>query len=298
MAEHHIDWAPMKPEQRLEYEARVRTRQIVLAVAAGVLVMAAVLVQIGGPHVKVNEQTLGLVTENKRFTRDLAGSILSALGYFALAWTLGYLWGCVRSREPKVRPGFVGILAVTGGVLSGISVVAYILAYGSQAHHFVHNGLQTYPEANALLTKPFLVIPQITNDFGLLLVAMGLVMVSLNAMRVGLLTRFMGYLGIIAGILTIIPLVPIPIVEAYWLLALGYLLSGRWPSGVPPAWTTGRVERWPSAQRQRAAREPLLGRGRAGRAKPAPDPAPEAVGAPAPGSTRSSTPKRKRKRRK
>jgi len=110
-----------------------------------------------------------------------------------------------------------------------------------------------------------------------------------------LLTRFVGYLGIIAGVLTIIPLVPIPIVEAYWLLALAYLFSGRWPSGVPPAWASGRAEPWPRSQRQRSAREPLLGRGRR---QPAPEPAPEPVGAPAPGTTRSATPKRKRKRRK
>jgi len=285
----------MNPEDRVAYESRVSTRQVVLAAAAGVLVMAAVLVQIGGPHVKVNEQTLGLVTEAKRATRDLIGSFASALGSFALAATLWYLWGSTVAREPKVKPRFIGILAVIGCVLSGVSVVAYVANYGIQAHHFVDHGSQTYPEANALLTKPTLVIPQITNDFGLLLVAVGYVMVSLNAMRVGLLTRFMGYLGIIAGVLTIIPLVPIPIVEAYWLLALAYLFSGRWPSGVPPAWASGRAEPWPRSQRQRSAREPLLGRGRR---QPAPEPAPEPVGAPAPGTTRSATPKRKRKRRK
>ena len=87
-------------------------------------------------------------------------------------------------------------------------------------------------------------------------------LVSLNAMRVGLLTRFLGYLGIIAGVLTIIPLVPIPIVEAYWLLALAYLLSGRWPSGVPPAWSSGEAVPWPGRQQQvRAARgEPARSR--------------------------------------
>jgi hypothetical protein len=285
----------MNPEERVAYESRVRTRQIVLAAAAGVLVMAAVLIQLGGAHVKVNEQTLGLVTEAKRATRDLIGSIASALGSFALAATLWFLWGSTTAREPNVKPRFTGILAVIGCVLSGVSVVAYVANYGIQAHHFVSHGSQTYPEANALLTKPSLVIPQITNDFGLLLIAVGYVMVSLSAMRVGLLTRFMGYLGIIAGVLTIIPLVPIPIVEAYWLLALAYLISGRWPSGVPPAWASGRAEPWPKTQRQRPAREPLLGRGRG---KPAPDPAPEPVGAPAPGTTRSTTPKRKRKRRK
>lgn len=285
----------MTPEDRLAYEARVRTRQIVLAAAAGILVMLAVLVQIGGPHVSVNEQTLGLITEHKRFARDLAGSIVSALGSLALAWTLWYLWGCTRARDPNVKPGWVGILAVVGCVLSAVSVVVYVASYGIQANDFVTHGSQTYPEANALLTKTSVVVPQITNDLGLLLVAIGLVLVSVNAMRVGLLTRFLGYLGIIAGILTIIPIVPIPIVEAYYLLALAYLFSGRWPSGVPPAWTSGQVERWPSTPRGRPPREPLLGRGRA---KPAPEPAPQAVAAPSPGSTRSTTPKRKRKRRK
>ena len=130
---------------------------------------------------------------------------------------------------------------------------------------------------------------------------MALVMVSLNAMRVGLLTRFLGYLGIIGGVLTIIPLVPIPIVEAYWLLALAYLLSGRWPSGVPPAWSTGRAEPWPARQpaasptptgrsRRRSAAGPSLPRRRARAGAAAP--------ARASGGTRSTTSKRKRKRRK
>ena len=48
-------------EDRLAYESRVRTRQVALAAAAGILVMAAALLQIVGPHVSVNEQTLGLV---------------------------------------------------------------------------------------------------------------------------------------------------------------------------------------------------------------------------------------------
>jgi hypothetical protein len=127
-----------------------------------------------------------------------------------------------------------------------------------------------------------------------------IVLISLNAMRVGLLTRFLGYLGIIAGVLTIIPLVPIPIVEAYWLFALAYLLSGRWPSGVPPAWSSGRAERWPSSAELRAARGQAPARGGLFRPPPAraPEPTPEPVGAPAPASTRSTTPKRKRKRRK
>jgi hypothetical protein len=286
----------MSPEEPLQYEARVRTRQVVLAAAAGILVMLAVVIQLGGPHVSVNEQTLGLVTEDKRFVRDLIGSIISALGFFALAWTLWFLFGATRARDPNIKPKFIGILAVTGGVLAGVSVIAYVIAYGTQAHDFVSHGSQTYPEAKTLLSNPALVISQIGNDLGLLLTAMGLVLASLAAMRVGLLTRFMGYLGAVAGVLTIIPIVPVPVVEAYWLLALAYLISGRWPNGVPPAWRTGKAERWPSSREVQERRSGAAAR--RGRAKPAPVPEPEPVGAPAPAATRATTPKRKRKRRK
>ncbi|HTP23447.1 MAG TPA: hypothetical protein VMJ65_27830 [Solirubrobacteraceae bacterium] len=285
----------MKAEERVAYESRVRTRQVVIAAAAGILVMAAVLVQIAGPHVNVNEQTLGLVTASKRVGLDLTGAFLSALGSLALAWTLWYLWGCTKAREPNVRPTFVGYLAIAGGVIAALSAVGSAVASTVAAHKFVTHGLQTYPEANALLHRVWVVVPNVTVYLGALFVAVALVMVSLNAMRIGLLTRFLGYLGIIAGVLTIIPIVPIPIVEAYFLLALAYLFSGRWPSGVPPAWASGRSEPWPKTQRERPAREPLLGRGRG---RPAPEPSPEPVGAQSPGSTRATTPKRKRKRRK
>jgi len=59
-------------------------------------------------------------------------------------------------------------------------------------------------------------------------------------MRVGLLTRFMGYLGIFTGVLVLFPIgSPVPVVQGFWLLALAYLFSGRWPNGVPPAWRSG-----------------------------------------------------------
>ena len=74
-------------------------------------------------------------------------------------------------------------------------------------------------------------------------------------MRVGLLTRFMGVLGIIVGVLFIVPIgSPLPIVQAFWLVALGALFLGRWPSGMPPAWVTGEAQPWPSQQELREAR--------------------------------------------
>ena len=108
----------MNVEERLAYERRVGFRYAVIAALAGVLLVAAVAVQLGGAHAKVDEQTLGLITENKRLTRDIVGSLLDAIGYFSLAATLWYLWGCVRARNPDVKPAFVGWIAVVGGVLT------------------------------------------------------------------------------------------------------------------------------------------------------------------------------------
>jgi hypothetical protein len=81
-------------------------------------------------------------------------------------------------------------------------------------------------------------------------------------MRAGLLTRFMGVLGIICGAaLVLLPQNPIVV---FWLLALALLFARRWPPGMPPAWETGRAEPWPSstevaeqraAARAQAARE-------------------------------------------
>jgi hypothetical protein len=109
----------------------------------------------------------------------------------------------------------------------------------------------------------------------------------------------MVYLGIGAGVLVLFQVTQVPIVQGYWLLALAYLLSGRWPTGVPPAWRTGRVEAWPAGGGMRGRRMggPSAG---IGRAKPAATPAPEAVAAPASAAnsrSRSTTSKRKRKRR-
>jgi uncharacterized membrane protein YgcG len=150
----------------------------------------------------------------------------------------------------------MGILALLGAPLAAIGIIGYVISYGSAAQQFVSQGAQTYPEAHHLTSAATLSIFQIVDYLGELLLAVSFVLVSLNAMRVGLLTRFLGFLGIIGGVLTLFVITPVPIVQFYWLAALAYLFTGRWPSGVPPAWRTGRAERWPSAQevRQQQAR--------------------------------------------
>jgi hypothetical protein len=292
--------------QQLSYESRVRPRQAIVAAAAGILLVASAAIQLAGPHANVSELTLGLLIEHKRFTLDLIGAVVQGIGWGAVAWTLTFLLRAAQAREAQV-PGYIRYLPLVGAPLAGVGIVGYIAAYGAQANHFISHGSQTYPQANHLMSAPVLAAFQIMDYAGELVLAVSFVLISMQAMRVGLLTRFMGYLGIIGGILVLFVITPVPIVQAYWLVALGVLFAGRWPTGSPPAWQTGRAERWPSSQELREQRaRSANGRQRtkpAAPAAPAPEPTGAATAAQAAGSSasrgpRSSTPKRKRKRRK
>jgi hypothetical protein len=71
-------------------------------------------------------------------------------------------------------------------------------------------------------------------------------------MRVGLMTRFIGIIGIIVGVLYVLPIFAGPlIVQIFWLGALAALFLGRWPGGRGEAWETGEPAVWLSASEQR-----------------------------------------------
>jgi hypothetical protein len=280
--------------ERLSYERRVRPRNAVIAGIAAVLLVGSAVLQLIGPHANVSEITLGLIVEHKRFALDLIGAILQGIAWLAVAWTLLFLLGATRARDEQAPP-YVRYIVLIGAPLTAIGIVGYIAGYGVQANHFT--GAQTYPQANHLLSSPLLAIFQVMDYAGELALAVAFVLTSLQAMRTGLLTRFMGYLGIIAGILVLFVITPVPVVQAYWLLGLAVLFVGRWPSGMPAAWKTGRVERWPSSQelREQRLRERGGNGSRPSAAKPTREPVAAAVAASK--QTRATTPKRKRKRR-
>lgn len=290
----------MTVDEQLLYESRVRMRQAVIAALAGILLVGAAALQLSGPHTKVNELTLDLITAHKRFPIDIIGAVINGIGLCALAATLVFLLGITRARNPEVKP-WIKWLALVGGVLAGISGVVYAIVIAGKADTFVSHGAQTYEQANHLTSSTGLLALPFIGQASALLLAVGFVLVALQAMRVGLLTRFMGYLGIFTGVLVLFPIgSPVPVVQGFWLLALAYLFSGRWPSGVPPSWRSGRAEKWPSSAEMREQRMKASGRGGGGGgggSKSAPKPARETVAAPAAPRTRASTGKRKRKRR-
>ena len=254
---------PMSADEQLLYEARVRNRQAIIAIVAGVLLIVASTIQLGGPHTSVDELTLDLLTANKRFPLDLIAAVVNGIASLLIAWTLVYLYRCSLARNPQVR-GFIRVLALVGGILAALAGVIYAVIVAIKVHQFATTGTQTYDEANAITGGAGLLVLQLAGQLAALLVAVSFVLVSLQAMRVGLLTKFLGYLGMLAGALVLFQITQIPVVQLVWLVAVGYLISGRWPSGLPAAWRTGQAEAWPSGaaiRAQRVAESGNAGRG-------------------------------------
>ena len=114
---------------------------------------------------------------------------------------------------------------------------------------------------------------------GLALVV-GMIVVLLNALRCGLVPRWMGVLGMFSGLLILLPNVgaTLQLIPAFWLVMMGILLAGRWMGGDPPAWEAGVARPWPTRaqlQAERSAKakgEPVPAGAGAGDVAPAPKP--------------------------
>jgi len=240
----------MTTADTLQAEARERPR---MAVVAGV---AALLTLVGGliGRVGVNPPK-NLPAELLDYHRHPTGQYIatgcSVIAALLVLLVLDFLLRAARARNPQL-PWQLRPLVWVGGIGVAALVVASQIALAVDAAHFATHGSQTYEEARKAIDAGVPVV------FGLLFqlaFAAAIVLISIQAMRVGLLARWLGYVGAVSGVLFLLPLVPIPIVQAYWLGALALLFAGRLPNiGAPPAWQSGEAMPWPSAAEQRERR--------------------------------------------
>jgi hypothetical protein len=213
--------------------------------------------------------------------------ILTGLAMLTFILPLNYLYKVTKFRRPEL-PGIARILIIVGPLLIFITAVWGPFRQAHAADQFVAGTIKTKKHADDLIGDSTTTLAVISLPAALF-AAIGLVLVSLHAMRAGLLSRFMGVLGIILGALFVIPLAPVPVVQLFWVMALGLLFVDKWPGGRGPAWDTGEAVPWPPAQ---------------GRFMPAPPPAPPAdedepaeEPAPAAANPRSSRKRKKKKAR-
>ena len=283
----------MATAETLQAEARERPRTAIVATAAAFFTLAAPIVGLvvlkGAPS-----NLVGQALQRQQHVAGLAVSaICSALGLLAITFTLDFLLRAVRARRSDL-PWQIRPLLWVGGLGLVVLLLALQVATSVKLDHFAHEGSQTYEEARKVSDFGAIAYLGILAQLGF---AGAFVVIAVTAMRVGLLTRFLGYLGVISAVLFVIPLVPIPIVQAYWLGALAMLFAGRSPTGMPPAWQSGEAMPWPSPaeMREQRVREAEARRGGddvvEGSAAEADDELP-GLGGPSP-----ATSKRKRKKR-
>ena len=302
------DQAAPPVEETLGWEAERAPLAGGAAIAAGVAGLAGIVISTVGqrdaPNVTFADALRdatghpppsgGLLTETARFFHDRAaaltiGQVLSALSAPLAAIAVIYLYRAARARRPQMGNGGP-IALMIGAALASVGLILARVATDVATSDFVSSSDHTTAAAHDAIYPTANQIGSTLGALGFLALGIGFITASLNAMRVGLLTRFMGVLGVISGgflVLSVLsPAFSFPVVEIFWLIALGVLIIGRWPSGAPPAWETGRAEPWPTRQEMMEAREKAA-------------PAPEAPEAPAgePDPDRPAHPRSKKKKR-
>jgi Domain of unknown function (DUF4386) len=280
-------------DAQLEWERRNGRLAAAAAIASGVFIVAYNVVFQGVVFQDRGSGDRGvLIAIDEHADAFFVSAFLQSLNYVALAVVLWYLFRVTRYRRPEAPAWSIWLVYLAPVLLAAGTVIASLDSIDT-ADQFTSSG-ETQGRAGERraedLTEDVTPASAALLTAGTLAVAFSLVLISLNGMRAGVLTRFLGILGIIVGALHVIPIFGGPlIVQVFWLGALAAIFLGYWPGGRGEAWETGTAVHWPSAaERRREA----LGAAAAADAEQEPPPEPEPEAPEQPGPSR-----RRRKRR-
>lgn len=240
--------SPADTQAQLEWETRTGRLAGYVAWLGAALIIAALAYRIGVlPHGANNvKQFLPDVERHKG--AFLFSAVLTALSMLAFIPPLLFLYSGTRFRRPET-PSAARLLAYAGPILFAVCAVWFQIRQAHAADVFLHGAVQTNKHAETVLRDSTTAVAGLSLAAS---IASGLatIIISLNAMRSGLLSRFMGVLGIILGALFVLPLIASPVIQLFWLIALGLLFMGTWPgAGRGPAWASGQPIPWPVSSR-------------------------------------------------
>ncbi|MEO8092338.1 MAG: hypothetical protein ABI726_06490 [bacterium] len=245
----------MNRARTLEWEHQWALPAAICAFAAAVLFVAGTVLGQEGP---ISPTT---TTELLRDFHDVSGSLLGAavLNAFSLALIaapLFYLFRAALARSPKMRRGLVGVV-VAGPLFLGAAELFQWIALNSASNDFATPGggagvpIGTYAD-DLIRDQTTFSISQGLSFAGVLGFVVGTIYTSLWAMRVGLLTRFMGTIGMaLAASLLLLAQAFSLLALMLWFVFLGVVILGKTPRGKrPPAWDAGEAIPWPKPGEQ------------------------------------------------
>ena len=211
----------------------------------------------------------GLDTERFRAidessTELLASVVLRGLAFAMLVIPLLYLFRAAQARSTRVSGPMIGFVFI-GPLLLAIQGFVAWYAQSQVSSDFVDQvggGGDVYTLLDDLIEDSTLfevaanlLFPAV---LGLIVV---MVYVPLQAMRVGLVTRFFATVGMALGAATLFIAPALSLLAlTIWFGWLGFIILDKVPKGRPPAWAAGEAIPWLRPGEEPAAATPEGGR--------------------------------------
>jgi hypothetical protein len=266
-------------EEQLQWEGRWARPVGFAAMAAALLLLLSgfVFPQEDRPGIEPFPDALLTIDEDPG--AYMAYTVLPVLGALLAMAVFYYLFRATAARGGKIPRWFL-YLVIGGPLIYAVSQVVFAFELRDLAEEFA-DGRPIRGDAGkdrAEDLSDFSPVVEGLRSAGVVSLAFLYVMLPLRARRAGLLSPFMSILGVLVGVLIVFAALGFgPIIQAFWLGAVGLVILNNWPGGRGPAWESGEADPWPSAAQRRGlapmpGEEPQLD---PDAAPPEPEPVPE-----------------------
>jgi hypothetical protein len=248
-------------DSQLAWEGRLGPRIGIASLVGALFVLGSFATQLPLLRDKTKNEAGYLTSVHKHAGAYVASGLLQMLAFFAVAVVLWYLYRATKYRRPQTPP-IGGVLGVVGPVVFGIAGAIGPFVIRHFAAQFVAGADHSNKHAKDLVAGGSAEILNIVTPIAGLSLVFGMVMTNVNAIRTGLLGTFAGIIGVIGGVLYLLPVGPPQLLLFFWLVSVGVILLDRWPGGRGPAWASGKALKWPTAaDRRGGAPRPVRQRG-------------------------------------
>ena len=245
----------MNRAQSLEWERRWALPAALAAFAAAILFIASTPISAANLLSSANNE-VDLLRDFYDNRGDLLlAAILRGLAFVAFTLPLYYLFRAASARSESVRSGLVGVV-IAGPIFVATLDLLFWFAIDPAAKDFATPGGGTgvpigeYAK-NLVEDQSLIAVYQGVGLAGAIGFTFAVVYSALWAMRVGLVTRFVGTLGMALGVAQL--LIPFTVAGLMlWMAWLGLIFIDRVPRGRPRAWAAGEAVPWPKPGEQPA----------------------------------------------
>jgi hypothetical protein len=247
----------MSPRRaQLDWEQRWSQPIAFATLASVALIIASLAVASKGVGGSGGDADL-LTSVDVHRSAELISSFLQAIGVSLLAAPLYFLFRAANARSNRMRGQLVGIVIAAPLFLAAAAILGGFSTLDA-ATNFAATGLTgTGDHANKAASDALTHASLRNLAAGLALagrfgLAAAIFYTCLHAMRVGLLTRLWGSLGMALGAASFV-IATFFFLTLLWFVYLAFLLIGRVPGGRPPAWESGEAVPWPTPGEKAAA---------------------------------------------